>query len=167
MQIRQEIAGALFDFVNRLTALPEPLVIGDGAEPHRLLDIFRAWAADRGLDLDEADVAGWKQSLVPPEKPARHIPPGEELKCQIAEALGYDLDRHDITRMVITLDAGSANPILVTVEDMTRPDFEHDLVKTFKAWEIRPALQTEVAQPFAHWKPEEGGYKLVEEGEPR
>ena len=167
MQMRQAIAGAIFDFMGRLTSLPEPLTVWAGADASPLLAVFSEWAADRGLNIDEADVRGWQRAMAevdaPAEKKARHLPPGEELKCQIAEALGYDLDRHDITRMVITLEAGSDKPMLVTVEDMSKPDFEHDVVRTFKTWTLNPTLESELGYPLAIWKPKEGGYKPFDE----
>jgi hypothetical protein len=58
VKARQIVAGALTDlvqaYIHHLMArvTPEPLGV-----------FYREWAADRGLDLDQADVAGWAQSL--------------------------------------------------------------------------------------------------------
>lgn len=165
MQIHEIVAGALFDFAGRLTTLPTPLTVWTGAEAPLLLSVLGEWAADRGLDLDQADVAGWQKSLAEPPKSSRRLPPAEELKCRIAEALGYDLDRHDITKVVITIEAGGMNPITVQVTDMTKPNYEDDVVETFKEWTLNPTLGDEKGHPFAYWRPEEGGYKLAKEEE--
>jgi hypothetical protein len=58
MKAHQLIAGALTDLVQAYT---HHLTVRAAPEP---LDVFyREWAADRGLDLDGADVAGWGKSL--------------------------------------------------------------------------------------------------------
>jgi hypothetical protein len=58
VKAHQVIAGALTDLVQSYT---HHLTVRAAPEP---LDVFyREWAADRGLDLDEADVAGWARSL--------------------------------------------------------------------------------------------------------
>jgi hypothetical protein len=66
VKARQIVAGALTDFVQAYIhhlmarATPDPL----GA-------FYREWAADRGLDLDQADVAGWAQALEDDVVPGR------------------------------------------------------------------------------------------------
>jgi hypothetical protein len=53
------IAGALFDFMGRLTTLDEPLTLSGKHEPHRLLDVFGEWASERRLNTHDADVRRW------------------------------------------------------------------------------------------------------------
>ena len=57
--VHQLISGALFDFMGRLTSQPEELVLSSRHEPHRLLEIFEAWAAERRLNTHDADVQHW------------------------------------------------------------------------------------------------------------
>jgi hypothetical protein len=63
MSVSRIVAGALFDFMGRLTMLEEPITLSGHHEPHQLLEIFKAWADERGLDTNEADVEDWQASL--------------------------------------------------------------------------------------------------------
>jgi len=53
------IAGALFDFMGRLTTLPKTIKTGDVHTPHDLLDVFTVWAKERGLSIEKAMVQDW------------------------------------------------------------------------------------------------------------
>lgn len=53
------VVGALYDFMGRLTTLDTPITVGSSIEVYDLMDAFQAWAKDRGLDINNADVEGW------------------------------------------------------------------------------------------------------------
>jgi hypothetical protein len=55
----EQIAGALFDFMGRLTTLDEPVTLSGRHDAGVIIPIAEAWAGERGLSLDEADVSGW------------------------------------------------------------------------------------------------------------
>lgn len=55
MKVGQTVAGALIDFVRAAEEDPHPVIT--------LTGFLREWAADRGLDLDQANVAGWNKEL--------------------------------------------------------------------------------------------------------
>lgn len=57
------IAGALFDFLGYLTTRPEPLTLGSEHEAPPAVDALQAWASERGLSLEHADVHRWQQRL--------------------------------------------------------------------------------------------------------
>ena len=62
----QLIAGALYDFMGRLTSQPDEITLSSHHEPHRLLEIFSEWAAERRLNVEDADVQHW-QFRIPDE----------------------------------------------------------------------------------------------------
>lgn len=66
MRTNQIVAGALYDFIGRLTSHPTPITVWAAGEAHEIMDVFREWAADRGLDIDEAAVIGWSKSMQDP-----------------------------------------------------------------------------------------------------
>lgn len=57
------VAGALYDFMGRLTTLDEPITISREHTVYAILDAFKAWAADRGLNVEVADVSHWQKRL--------------------------------------------------------------------------------------------------------
>lgn len=60
------IAGALYDFMGRLTTGEEEITLSGHHEPHRLLAIFEAWAAERRLNVANADVQHWSFRISDP-----------------------------------------------------------------------------------------------------
>lgn len=60
------IAGALFDLMGFLTTLDEPVALGSTEEAAIAVELLQFWAAKRGLNLDGADVKGWKERLTAP-----------------------------------------------------------------------------------------------------
>lgn len=54
------VAGALFDFAGYLTTLPKPISIGSSELASPMVELLTAWAALRGLSLDDADVSTWQ-----------------------------------------------------------------------------------------------------------
>lgn len=60
------IAGALFDLMGFLTTLDEPVALGSTEEAAIAVELLQCWAAKRGLNLDGADVKGWKDRLTGP-----------------------------------------------------------------------------------------------------
>lgn len=61
--VKNIVAGALYDFMGRLMTGEEELTLSGHHEPHRLLEIFAAWAAERGLDIHDADVQHWSDEI--------------------------------------------------------------------------------------------------------
>jgi hypothetical protein len=61
-QARALIAGGFADFLAHLTALPNPIVVGDGYPRKRLFDAFRDWAHALDFDATEADVHLWREA---------------------------------------------------------------------------------------------------------
>lgn len=57
------VVGAFYDFLGRLTTLDEPITVSRSHEVYAILDAFTAWAKDRGLDIDKADVEHWQRRL--------------------------------------------------------------------------------------------------------
>ena len=57
------IAGARFDFAGYLTMLPETMPVGACEPATPMVDALQAWAKKRGLNLEDADVSGWRQRL--------------------------------------------------------------------------------------------------------
>jgi hypothetical protein len=57
------VAGALFDFLGFLTTLEEPITMSGQHEAPKALLLLEEWAAKRGLDLDGADVMGWRREI--------------------------------------------------------------------------------------------------------
>lgn len=57
------IAGAVYDFVGYLTAHTGTIEVGASVEVSPLMNLFVAWAAERGLEIKDADVQGWQESL--------------------------------------------------------------------------------------------------------
>lgn len=53
------IAGALFDFMGHLTTLPKTIQAGASETPYDVMDAFKAWAHDRGLNIEKAMVQDW------------------------------------------------------------------------------------------------------------
>lgn len=70
-QLPRTVAGALFDFAGYLTTRPEEFRCGGPVTPHDVLQHLEAFAAGRGLNLDEAMVGDWTQGLT------REAPRGE------------------------------------------------------------------------------------------
>ncbi|WP_343499210.1 hypothetical protein [Achromobacter denitrificans] len=60
------IAGALFDLMGFLTTLDEPVSLGSTEEAAIAVELLQRWAAKRGLNLDGADVKGWKERRAAP-----------------------------------------------------------------------------------------------------
>jgi hypothetical protein len=57
------VAGALFDFCAHLTTQPGTLKLGAKHESPAIIEPLKAWAAERGLKLDDAAVQSWQDSL--------------------------------------------------------------------------------------------------------
>lgn len=57
------VAGALYDFMGRLTTQDTPLILSSHHSVYDLMEAFTAWAKERGLDVDNADVLGWADRL--------------------------------------------------------------------------------------------------------
>jgi hypothetical protein len=57
------VAGALFDFLGYLTTRDKPVTMSKRQEPHRALKMLQEWADERKLDLDNADVTGWRKEI--------------------------------------------------------------------------------------------------------
>src|SRR5678816_1138667 len=79
MSIHELIAGALYDFMGRLTAVDAPITLSRHHTPDRLLDVFKEWATDRGRNTEEADVQGWRfhlQDETPPVAVEETVPSG-------------------------------------------------------------------------------------------
>ena len=54
------IAGALFDFLGFLTTRDKPTAFGATRNASPAVKLLQEWANKRGLDLDGADVEGWR-----------------------------------------------------------------------------------------------------------
>lgn len=54
------IAGALFDFLGFLTTRDKPTSFGATRNASPAVKLLQEWANKRGLDLDGADVEGWR-----------------------------------------------------------------------------------------------------------
>ena len=61
------IAGALFDFLGYLTTRDETLCMGAAQECSPVVPALQAWAKTRVLNLDDADVKGWRALPTPPK----------------------------------------------------------------------------------------------------
>jgi len=57
--VNPKIAGALYDFMGYLTTRDSDIVVGKHAVVYPIMDAFKDWAYDRGLDIDHADVRNW------------------------------------------------------------------------------------------------------------
>lgn len=57
------ISGALIDFCAHLTTQPGTLKLGASHNSPAIMEPLKAWAAERGLNLDEAAVRTWQDSL--------------------------------------------------------------------------------------------------------
>jgi hypothetical protein len=57
------IAGALFDFAGFLTTMDKPVTFSSRHEATSAVELLTAWAAKRGLSLDEARVRDWSATL--------------------------------------------------------------------------------------------------------
>lgn len=68
MHLDRTIAGAVFDFMGYLTTHDEDIAVGRNSEVPPLLDRFKVWAAERGLDTDDADVMHWNEQKKPTKK---------------------------------------------------------------------------------------------------
>lgn len=60
---QRAVAGALYDFLGRLTSLKPAIMMGATVEVTPALDELVKWAEERGLDLTHADVNGWMRRL--------------------------------------------------------------------------------------------------------
>jgi hypothetical protein len=59
--IRAIVSGSHADFLIYLTALVDPIVVGDKYPRARLLAAFTKWAKTRDFDTDDADVSKWRE----------------------------------------------------------------------------------------------------------
>lgn len=57
------VVGALYDFMGWLTTRDEPITVSRSHTVYAVMDSFQAWAKERGLDIEEADVLGWQRRL--------------------------------------------------------------------------------------------------------
>lgn len=57
------VVGALYDFMGRLTTLDEPITVSRSHEVYGVMEAFQAWARDRGLDINVADVEHWHERV--------------------------------------------------------------------------------------------------------
>lgn len=57
------ISGALYDFMGFLTSRPQEVTLSDHHTPHDLLDAFREWAEERNLNIENALVLDWRESI--------------------------------------------------------------------------------------------------------
>ena len=59
------IAGALFDFCGYLTTLPrqQAITASEAHEASPMVEALEQWAAKRNLQLDDADVQGWRAAI--------------------------------------------------------------------------------------------------------
>ena len=53
------IAGAIYDFMGHLTTLPKTIKAGGSETPYDVMDAFKIWAHDRGLNIEKAMVQDW------------------------------------------------------------------------------------------------------------
>jgi hypothetical protein len=61
MNNRPIIAGAFADFLVYLTALANPIVVGDQYPSTRILAAFTKWAKTRDFDTEDANVSKWRE----------------------------------------------------------------------------------------------------------
>lgn len=59
--IRAIVAGSHADFLVYLTALADPIVVGDQYPRARILAAFTAWAKTRDFDTEDANVSKWRE----------------------------------------------------------------------------------------------------------
>lgn len=64
------VVGALYDFMGRLTTLDEPITVSRSHTVYGVMDAFQAWATDRGLDINVADIQHWQERLSVPAETA-------------------------------------------------------------------------------------------------
>lgn len=57
------VAGALYDFMGCLTTRDDPITLSRNHTVYDLMDAFTAWANERGLNVDAADVERWSERL--------------------------------------------------------------------------------------------------------
>ena len=58
------ISGAIFDFAGFLTTRSSTIEIGSNANATPVVELIKEWAALRGVSLDNADVALWRDRLI-------------------------------------------------------------------------------------------------------
>ena len=77
------IAGALFDFCGYLTTMPkdQAITVSGSHEASSIVEALKAWAANRSLHLDDADVSGWR--VAPAQE---HATEGEATAAQLEAA---------------------------------------------------------------------------------
>jgi hypothetical protein len=59
--IRAIVAGSHADFLVYLTALADPIIVGDQYPRTRILAAFTAWAKTRDFDTEDANVSKWRE----------------------------------------------------------------------------------------------------------
>lgn len=57
------IAGALYDFLGYITRTDPAIRVGKTEHPSRILDVFVEWAKLRDLNIDDAEISGWRKEL--------------------------------------------------------------------------------------------------------
>jgi hypothetical protein len=67
------VAGALFDFLGFLTTLDEAATFGGNCNAGDAVRLLKEWAAKRNLNLDGADVMGWRDYTAPTAADARDV----------------------------------------------------------------------------------------------
>ena len=60
---RAIVVGALYDFMGWLTTRDEPITVSRSHTVYAVMDSFQAWAKERGLDINAADVEHWQKRL--------------------------------------------------------------------------------------------------------
>jgi hypothetical protein len=123
------ISGALFDFLGFLTTLGKGVTFGASHEATPAVKLLSEWAAKRGLELDEARVRDWSESLAQPSPGAV-----QDVADKLRKTGGYSgsekLLRHRIAETLAAAGGGdgessSSSPILdgafSFVEEMASP----------------------------------------------
>lgn len=88
------IAGALFDLMGMLTTQDETVTLGGCHEAGIAVKMLERFAEKRGLNLDDADVSGWRAALAAsPQLPVAEQPAGQAVAIcstiyEIANNLG-------------------------------------------------------------------------------
>lgn len=85
------INGALFDFAGYLTTRKPSFPVGSDANAAHVIEHMKAWAAERGHNLDEADVYGWKQQDF-----MRHIEALIKMAQKDPSALAVNFNQHRV-----------------------------------------------------------------------
>jgi hypothetical protein len=56
------VAGGFASFLTYLSELKNPIVVGSGYQPDRLIDAFYAWAKQCNFETDGADLGLWNMA---------------------------------------------------------------------------------------------------------